>query len=243
MATETVTMNEQDRAASLRDAETKAVALFEEIARDLIRPGITDKQLSDDIHRLGQERHNVRTHWHKRVVRSEANTLAPFQDNPPDRTLEPGDIIVVDLGPVFEAWEADFGRSYVVPGGPSPDSDATAADKKKLIDALEPMWYKIKGLYKKNPDVTGEELFRLAESAAQEEGWKWGAFLAGHIVGDFPHERIPKDKITNYIVPDNKQKLSSLDKKGNKLHWILEVHLRPQHEKYGAFFEQILTAD
>ena len=241
METQTISNDEQYRAASLREAEAKAVALFEEIARDLIRPGVGEKALSDQIHELGQKRHNVQTHWHKRVVRSGPNTLRPFDDNPPERIIEPGDLIVVDLGPVFEKWEADFGRTYIVPGGPSPDENATAADKKKLVDALEPMWYEIRDLYLGNPDMTGEELFNLASSIAVKAGYKWGAYLAGHIVGDFPHERIPRDKITNYIVPGNHQKISALDKKGRKLHWILEVHLRPQHEEYGAFFEQILT--
>ena len=68
MATNTTDTVEQERAAYLQDAQDKAVALFEEIGRDLIRPGISEKQLSDEIHELGQKRHNVRTHWHKRVV-------------------------------------------------------------------------------------------------------------------------------------------------------------------------------
>ena len=64
-------------AASLLDAQTKAAALFDEIEHSLIRPGISEKALSDAIHSLGQTRHGVRTHWHKRVVRSGPNTLRP----------------------------------------------------------------------------------------------------------------------------------------------------------------------
>ncbi|KAG5956298.1 hypothetical protein E4U58_006675, partial [Claviceps cyperi] len=33
---------------------------------------------------------------------------------PPDRMIEEDDILIVDLGPVFEAWEADFGRTFVL---------------------------------------------------------------------------------------------------------------------------------
>lgn len=99
---------EIERANFLQDAQDKADALFSEIARDLVRPGITEKQLSDEIHALGEKRHNVRTHWHRRVVRSGPNTLCPYNDNPPDRTIESDDILFVDLGPVFAAWEGKF---------------------------------------------------------------------------------------------------------------------------------------
>ncbi|KAG6023210.1 hypothetical protein E4U40_004104 [Claviceps sp. LM458 group G5] len=80
----------------------------------------------------------IKTHWHKRVVRSGLNTLCPFEKNPNVRVIEEDDILFADLGPVFEAWEADFGRTFV------PGSDVR---KLKLRDALEPMWHKVKAEY------------------------------------------------------------------------------------------------
>ena len=224
---------ETQRAASLVDAQKKAVALFAEI-ESLIRPGATDKQLSDQIHALGTERHGVRTHWHKRIVRSGPNTLAAFNDNPPDRTIEADDVVVVDLGPVFEQWEADFGRTYVLGDDPA---------KIKLRDALEPLWNSVKAQYKANPAMSGEELYAIAVKKAKALGWEFGAHLAGHIVGDFPHERIPKDKISLYITPGNSQSMDDVDKKGHKRHWILEVYLKDPGGKYMGFFEQLLTAE
>ena len=53
---------ERERAAHLRDAETKAIQLFEEIERDVLRSGVSEKTLSDEIHELGTKRHGVRTH-------------------------------------------------------------------------------------------------------------------------------------------------------------------------------------
>jgi hypothetical protein len=249
MSTETAT-TEQVRAQALRDAETQAVELFERIRTDLIRPGITEKQLSDEIHQLGESTCNVRTHWHKRLVRSGPNTLLPFHDNPPSRTIQPGDILVIDLGPVFAAWEADFGRTYVLPidsssSSPSEGGEGVDPMKIRLRDALEPMWWKIKGLYDQKPDMTGGELYTLALQTAASEGWEWGATqIAGHIVGDFPHERIPRDKVTNYITEGNGQVMSACDAQGHRRHWILEVHLRPKGgEEYAGFFEQLLTVD
>ena len=88
----------------------------------MIRAGVSEKELSKEIHELGARRHGIKTHWHKRVVRSGPNTLQPYNENPPDRVIEADDILFVDLGPVFEAWEADFGRtvskSYYLPSFP-----------------------------------------------------------------------------------------------------------------------------
>lgn len=97
MSTTTITV-EEERAAQLLDAQNKANGLFEEIARTLVRPGITEKQMSDEIKELGLNRHEVRTHWHKRVVRSGPNTLKPYGEEPPDRMIEEDDILFVDLG-------------------------------------------------------------------------------------------------------------------------------------------------
>ena len=215
MATTTAELtNDQARAAYLLDAQKKAEDLFVEIERDLIRSGVSEKVLSKEIHDLGAARHGVRTHWHKRVVRSGPNTLAPFVDNPPDRIIEDGDILIVDLGPVFEEWEADFGRTYVLGDDPH---------KIKLRDALDPMWDVVKARFDQNPDMSGEELYGIACEEAQKEGWEFAAPIAGHLVGSFPHERIPNDK------------------GGNKRHWILEIHLRDPVRQIQGFCEKLLT--
>ncbi|QDS74885.1 hypothetical protein FKW77_003627 [Venturia effusa] len=232
MSTTTNNTAEQERADFLLDAQSKAHALFEEIERDLIRPGLTEKELSDKIHALGNERHNVRTYWHKRVVRSGPNTLLPYSENAPDRTIEENDILFVDLGPVFEQWEADFGRTFVLGNDPR---------KIALRDSLEPVWQATKARFRANPDMTGEELYGIAKEEAGKAGWEFGAGLAGHLVGLFPHERIPRDKIKLYITEGNKESMGLLDKNGNKRHWILEIHLVDREAQIGGFMEQLLT--
>ena len=52
----------------------------------------------------------VSRHWHKRIVRAGPNTLEPYKQNPPDREITADDIVFLDFGPIFEEWEADFGR-------------------------------------------------------------------------------------------------------------------------------------
>lgn len=223
---------EQERAAYLLDAQNKAVQLFEEIGRDLIRPGISEKELSNEIHELGTKRHGVRTHWHKRVVRSGPNTLMPYAENPPDRVIQPDDILFVDLGPVFEAWEADFGRTFVLGDDPV---------KKKLADSLEPVWKSVKARFEQNPDMSGEELYDIACETAKQAGWEFGGQIAGHLVGSFPHERIPNDKISLYITKGNQESMGKPGRDGNKRHWILEIHLVDRARQIGGFTEQLLT--
>ncbi|KAJ6787126.1 hypothetical protein PWT90_06945 [Aphanocladium album] len=229
-----MSMSEADRVAHLKEAQNKAIALFKEIEETLIRPGLSDKTLSAEVAALGKERHGLETHWHKRIVRSGPNTLAAYKDNPPDRIIGEDDVVVVDLGPVFEKWEADFGRTYVL---------GNDERKIKVRDALEPMWHKIKAKYRQRPDMTGAELYSIAKSTAEAEGWIWGAHIAGHIVGSFPHERIAHDQIALYITEANTTSMATVGKDGFMRQWILEIYLHDKSREFGGFFEQLLTVD
>src|SRR5271163_146772 len=100
-------VTEEQRASELLEAQTRAEALFHQVeARGLIRPGITEKGLNAEIYALAQELFGITTYWHKRIVRAGKNTLLPYAENPPDHTIGEDDILFLDLGPVFEKWEA-----------------------------------------------------------------------------------------------------------------------------------------
>ncbi|KIH92781.1 hypothetical protein SPBR_03191 [Sporothrix brasiliensis 5110] len=229
---------EEQRLANLLEAQNKAAALFADIARDMIRPGISEKQLTDAIYQVGRDKYNVRTHWHRRLVRSGPHTLAMFSDTTEDRVLAADDILYVDLGPVFEAYEADFGRTFVLGDDPH---------KIALRDALAPLWHAIKAEFDARPDITGAQLYDVAVRLTREageasgRGWTYGNVFCGHLVGDFPHERIPNDKITLYMAPGNHAPLRGRNAKGQQRHWILEIYLRDDTRGYAGFFEQILT--
>src|ERR1700735_437291 len=110
---------ETARVIELRDAQAKASALFREIeARGMVRAGITESILNDEIFALAKEMFGTTTHWHKRIVRAGPNTLLPYAENPPDLEITADDILFLDLGPVFEDWEADFGRTFVLGSDP-----------------------------------------------------------------------------------------------------------------------------
>ncbi|EPE02848.1 peptidase m24 [Ophiostoma piceae UAMH 11346] len=230
-----------ERTANLVEAQNKAASMFVDIERDLVRSGVTEKDLTDAIYKLGQEKYNVRTHWHKRVVRSGPHTLSPFKENLPDRTIGEDDILFVDLGPVFEEYEADFGRTFVLGSDP---------DKLALRDALEPLWFAIKQRFDESPNMTCAEMYKetleLTAEAARKNGRQWtygNDLFCGHLVGNFPHERIPNDKVSLYLTTGNPEPVRSLDNNGQQRHWILEIYLYDEAGGFGGFFEQIMTVD
>jgi hypothetical protein len=67
--------------------------------------------------------------------------------------------------------------------------------------------------------------------------------MAGHLIGEFPHERVDDDKMFSYITRGNDQKMRGRDSHGRRLHWILEIHLVDREQEFGGFYEQLLTVD
>ena len=65
--------------------------------------------------------------------------------------------------------------------------------------------------------------------------------FAGHIVGEFPHARIPGEKNSFVIAPENPGRLRDLDSRGHVRHWILEVHLVDASRSFGGFYEELIT--
>jgi Xaa-Pro aminopeptidase len=102
--------SEEAVAASLLDAQGKAQALFEEIeAQKLVRPGVAETEINESIYVLAAQMYGISRYWHKRIVRAGRNTLAPYDENPPDLTVGEDDIVFLDLGPVFEEWKRILG--------------------------------------------------------------------------------------------------------------------------------------
>ncbi len=226
---------EEQRVTELRTAQSNAERLFREIeVRGLIRPGMRESQLNTEIFELAKEMYGITTYWHKRIVRAGRNTLAPYDENPPDLMIGEDDILFLDLGPVFEDWEADFGRTFVLGSDPL---------KIKLRDDVGAAFAEGKLYFQQTPGITASQLFAHAVSLADKFGWEFGGPIAGHLIGHFPHERIAGDKVTLYVHPDSHLPMRSLNEKGQKRHWILEIHFVDRERRIGGFFEELLTVD
>jgi Xaa-Pro dipeptidase len=224
---------ETDRAAALWEAQQKADALFKKIEeKKVIRPGVAETQINADVYALAEEMFGVDTYWHKRIVRAGRNTLAPYDENPPDLIVQSDDIVFLDLGPVFEKWEADFGRTFVVGNDPT---------KIKLRDDIEDAFREGKQYFKHHPDIRSDELFAYCEEMARKRGWEFGGPIAGHLIGQFPHERIPQDKISLYVHPKNNLRMRDTDANGKERFWILEIHFVDRAKEIGGFYEELLS--
>ena len=100
--------------SNLVKAEKIAVRLFAEIEeRNLIVAGKDEETLNKEVFKLAKEVFNIEKHWHKRIVRSGANTLYPYKENPPNKIIQEDDILFFDFGPIIENWEADVGLSLI----------------------------------------------------------------------------------------------------------------------------------
>lgn len=223
---------EEVRVERLLDAQEKAAQLFDEIERrGMIRPGVTEQELSGDIRDLAAGMLGVTGHWHRRIVRAGENTLQPFQERPPNRVIADDDIVFLDLGPIFLEWEADFGRTFVLGDDPH---------KKAVCDALPRVWQAGQDYFAERPNVTGASLFEYVVGVAHAEGFEWGSQIAGHLVGEFPHKKIAGTGVEWYIMPGSDKPMRRTDPTGRRCHWILEIHLVDRGRGFGGFYEQLL---
>src|ERR1700722_10342878 len=132
-------------------AQAKAVELFAAVETGgVIVPGVRETEASKAIRDLAAEMFGVDRHWHKRIVRAGPNTLQPYRRHPPDRVIAADDIVFCDFGPIFEQWEADFGRTFVLGGDPA---------KLRLRDTLPVVFDAGRRYFETHPEVTGAELF------------------------------------------------------------------------------------
>lgn len=220
-------------AKELLDAQNKAIALFKTAKqKGFFRAGQTEKELNTKLYKLAEELFGIRKYWHKRIVRSGENTLYPYKENPVDLEIKTDDILFFDFGPVFEDWEADIGYTYVLGKDPHKlqlKADATIA------------WEQGKSYFDKQENITGAEFYAYTQEIAKHLGWEFGNIHCGHLIGEFPHEKVLGDEVECYIHPENHKPMRRKDLFGNDLHWIYEVHLVDRKRKIGSFIEKLLT--
>lgn len=218
--------------AELVAAERKALRLLDAIeAAGLIRAGRTELEVERDIFKIASRDFEVTEHWHDRIVRAGPNTLCVAGESAPDRPIGEDDIVFLDLGPVFGAWEADVGRSYAI--GIDPVKHALCAALPEVFGAL-------KTRFEADPDITGETLYAAAHEEAERRGWRFGGRIAGHLVGEYPYARNPHDKEFRRIAPGNTMRMRDPDPEGRRRYWILEVHLVSRDGSFGGFYERLL---
>lgn len=225
-------MTDDPAFAELIAAERKGLALLDAIeAAGIIAPGRTELAVERDIFTIAARDFGVTEHWHDRVVRAGVNTLCVAGEAAPDRVIAEDDIVFLDLGPVFGAWEADVGRSYAVGNDP---------EKHRLCGDLPVVFEAVRARFEGDDGITGGELFAAAVAESEKRGWRFGGKIAGHLVGEFPHARSPGDRALRWIFPGNVTRMRDPDAAGKRKYWILEIHLVSQDRSFGGFYERLL---
>lgn len=217
------------------DIEKKAELLFEEVEhRGLIFSGKTESDLNQEIFELAYELFGIKNQGNKRIVRAGKNTLDPYGDYLQNLYIEPNDMLTINLNPVFEGWEGDCARTYVLGSDPY---------KLKLKHDTEAAWHETKAFFDHHTSITGSELYRYTVYLGRKYGWELGGHFAGHVVGRLPNGRMDKEAKWNTIHPDNQEDMLLPDYNGHKREWLLEIHFINKRKQIGCFVKQHLTAE
>ena len=156
--------------------------------------------------------------WHPTYIRFGDDTVRPPREGiDRQRRLRASDIAVVDLGPVWDGYEGDYGDTFVF--GDSPLHLACRAALHEVFDETREAW--LRGL-------TGRELYDFAEQSAVSKGWRLARNLAGHRLADFPHALFECKDLADLEIPPS------------EMAWVLEIQLCHPTEPVGGFFEDIL---
>ena len=156
--------------------------------------------------------------WHPTYIRFGVDTVRPPREGiDRQRRLRADDIAVVDLGPVWDGYEGDYGDTFVF--GDAPLHQACTTALHEVFDETRQAW--LRGL-------TGRELYDFAEQSAASKGWRLARNLAGHRLADFPHALFESKELADLEIPPS------------EMAWVLEIQLCHPTEPVGGFFEDML---
>lgn len=186
--------------------------------------GMTEKdgqELVKDIFK----NYGVLKFWHPTKFRFGSETTKTFRDLPDENLkCQDQDLLFIDIGPIIENHEADFGRTIVL----NKVNQSVNTSYEKLAKASEIIFRETEQHWNKTK-ATGIKLFEFAQHKTSELGYRLDHRMAGHRLGDFPHQVFSKQKLFEY------------DKNPLKDIWVLEIHIVDDSQQRGSFFEDILV--
>lgn len=182
-----------------------------------IEPGMTEPQATQ-LARKTLKKHGLLQGWHAICIRFGCNTMLEYgAPSKPDVVLGENDIFTLDIGPLWDGYEADSGDTFVV------GNDAEMLRAKTDVKVL---WSRVQDAWRER-ELTGVELYDFAAAEADKLGWIFDSVMSGHRVGDFPHQYHGT--------------LRSMDGVPTRNIWILETLIRHKTRPFGAYFEDLLT--
>lgn len=195
-----------------------------DVARDityelasLIRPGMVEED-AHELYKKLMEKFGIEKNWHPPKLRFGPNTLKTFREVSDSHTLQEEDLFFIDIGPVVDGHEADYGETFTI--GSNYDHKHIMETSKKIFDEVNAYW--------KVNKTPGPALYKWASARASELGYHLNMGSDGHRLADFPHQVFFKGG----MVDCEEELLANA--------WILEIQLDHPKLKFGAFYEDIL---
>lgn len=190
---------------------------------DRIEVGMTEKDGQALVKSVFSE-FDITKFWHPTKFRMVTDTTKTFRDLP-DENLKVADLdmVFIDIGPIIENHEADFGRTVVLNksgGALNPEHVKLARASEEIFRATEKHW--------QQTGATGIKLFEYAQNKTAELGYRLDHRMAGHRLGDFPHQVFSKHKLFEF----EQSPLKDI--------WVLEIHIVDDKNQRGSFFEDIM---
>jgi Xaa-Pro aminopeptidase len=205
--------------AMLLEARRHARAVVETVAAAVV-PGMLEDEALALTKQVMKDGGMVRG-WHGTMVRFGENTLKDYgEPSVPGVRLGENDLFFLDIGPVWQKYEGDYGDTFAV--GNDPDMVRIASDVRVIFDATADAW--------RQRRLSGRDLYALAGVEAERRGWELNLKLAGHRLSDFPH------------AVHHKGALIAADYAPSPGLWVLEIQIRHPTRPFSAFYEDLLLA-
>lgn len=160
----------------IRAAQSVTEAVFEEIV-DVIGPGMTEREVAAEIV-YRHLKHGADSMSFDPIVASGPNAARPHA-RPTDRTLQEGDMVVVDMGCFRDGYASDMTRTLAL-------GDPGAAAQRGYEAVLRAQ---IEAINAARPGMTGQELDAVARSVLEEADLEnYFTHSLGHGLGLQVHE-------------------------------------------------------
>ncbi|MAZ48018.1 MAG: hypothetical protein CME65_05615 [Halobacteriovoraceae bacterium] len=162
----------------------------------------------------------VEKKWHPTKFRIGSDTLKSFSEKSTDLPpLKDGEIFFIDIGPVWENYEGDYGQTFIFNQAKSEFSEL-ASKAQQVFKYTKDQWVE--------NNLSGTDLYKSAEKYSETLGVKLNMNMGGHRLGDFPHHLFYRGDLAEI----NEAPVDNL--------WVLEILIADQKLNRGAFFEDIL---
>lgn len=200
-------------------AREKTISIVDNLVNDL-ESGMGELDCLEIINKRLNDL-GVAKKWHPTKFRIGEDTLKSFSEKSEfKQVLKTGEIFFIDIGPVWDGYEGDYGQTFVF--------GEDLYNYQGIANAAETV-FKETASFWRDSNASGNKLYEFAATSANDLGFELNPKMKGHRLGDFPHHLFYRGGLseTEEVPVDHL--------------WVLEILIRDEKTKRGAFFEDILS--